>query len=1019
VPVDLEPGQKVELDLGGAGATIKGKVKLTGDVPAGLDCAYSVSYLVSRAPDIVALPAIADLGFDIRKGWQATWPNSLEGQAYLRTLRHWFVKLAPDGTFRISGVPPGDYDLAIEVYAKPSGCLVEPLARKVVLVTVTQGDVGRRELTLPEIAAKVTPIPVVGDTPSLSYERPDGAAGSLAGVRGHYTVVQFWANWCGLCKQQLPLLKQLQARFASQGLGVIGISVDTDAAAWQAAVKQLALPWPQGRLASAGDSGVPTVPGYWLLDPAGKIIAKGSAPKELMAALEKVEGNRTTSAKDAEPAGDAERHEPAVSRDGKNPQEEVVRGDVSSKGKAAYVMIRLPDGKPAVGAEARLCREKKDDLVERLSVSNGRITHRDASERRANVGADGRFRMEPQDNPFVLVVVHDAGIGEATSEELAAKPEVTLQAWGKVVGSVQRGAQPWPDLQIHADAVGAHNLLRFRETTKTDAKGNFAFPKLRPGKWRVEAMSVGTKAGKTSPADQTVDVAPGQSVSVAFHGVGRPAVGRIQWAGGKPPKGNLSRIMVAVHSVLSKPTPPPQEVCDQGPDAVRAWLKQWRESEEGKAWWSHNEQFYRPADASIDGKGALSVGAIEAGRYTLKAHMTSTEPRLPWERPKMLCYEGSFTMPEIAGGVSDEPLDLGSVQMVDKTPPAPRLDSVQPPASMPAGAKRVGGLRDHVELLRYVAAQNQQNKGKIRTWKGMATVEDRESADEEGVGYDSSTTVGFVFDQARKSVRWNETLDKWMRIERGQRIPQATPQIFNGMVTPGGLYRFAQSDDVLDDSDKRPMVLTICEPDDGSWGRLVKDSYGRQQPPFRDFNPMAGFDVGMFPFGDFSVLSSIDFLMLRGGLGQDLSVYLALADSPGLAGIKVILSGDTIMIDIGDADVCVRYTLSLSQGCNPIACDSILPVGHSEWRWTYESVDGIWVPKTFSETSHRKGKCDEQRKVTFVENRVNLSVEPGAFDLYRLGIQVGDKVVDQRTGQEYIYLGEDSVPNPAKAIRNR
>jgi hypothetical protein len=119
VPLDLRPGQRVELDLGGGATIVKGKVKLTGTVPADLDCTYSLNYLVPRAPGIEPPPEIARLGFDARKGWQEAWSQTIEGRAYLNTLPHWFVKLAPDGTFRISGVPAGEYDLAIGVYAKP------------------------------------------------------------------------------------------------------------------------------------------------------------------------------------------------------------------------------------------------------------------------------------------------------------------------------------------------------------------------------------------------------------------------------------------------------------------------------------------------------------------------------------------------------------------------------------------------------------------------------------------------------------------------------------------------------------------------------------------------------------------------------------------------------------------------------------------------------------------------------------------------------------------------------------
>jgi RNA polymerase sigma factor (sigma-70 family) len=121
VPVDLQPGQRVDLDLGGGATVVTGKVKLTGKVPADLDCTYSLNYLIRREPGVAPPAAIAGLGFDIRNGWRETWSKTVEGRTYLSTLRSWFVKLAPDGAFRISGVPAGEYDLSVGVYAKPEG----------------------------------------------------------------------------------------------------------------------------------------------------------------------------------------------------------------------------------------------------------------------------------------------------------------------------------------------------------------------------------------------------------------------------------------------------------------------------------------------------------------------------------------------------------------------------------------------------------------------------------------------------------------------------------------------------------------------------------------------------------------------------------------------------------------------------------------------------------------------------------------------------------------------------------
>jgi thiol-disulfide isomerase/thioredoxin len=150
-----------------------------------------------------------------------------------------------------------------------------------VRVTVSQQDAARGKLAVPEVAASVVPITKVGDLPALAFRRADGVAGALEDTRGRYTVVHFWASWCVPCKRQLPALRRLHEQFAARGLRVLSLSLDEDQTAWQAALAQLELPWPQGRPAEAAATGVSSVPAYWLLDPAGKLLAKVNDPDQL------------------------------------------------------------------------------------------------------------------------------------------------------------------------------------------------------------------------------------------------------------------------------------------------------------------------------------------------------------------------------------------------------------------------------------------------------------------------------------------------------------------------------------------------------------------------------------------------------------------------------------------------------------------------------------------------------------------------------------------------------------------
>jgi thiol-disulfide isomerase/thioredoxin len=62
---------------------------------------------------------------------------------------------------------------------------------------------------------------------------PDFALGGLSGPnmrlsehRGEVVMLNFWATWCGPCRQEMPLLEEIHGRYRDAGFTVIGVNVD-------------------------------------------------------------------------------------------------------------------------------------------------------------------------------------------------------------------------------------------------------------------------------------------------------------------------------------------------------------------------------------------------------------------------------------------------------------------------------------------------------------------------------------------------------------------------------------------------------------------------------------------------------------------------------------------------------------------------------------------------------------------------------------------------------------------------
>jgi beta-lactamase regulating signal transducer with metallopeptidase domain/protocatechuate 3,4-dioxygenase beta subunit/peroxiredoxin len=337
------------------------------------------------------------------------------------------------------------------------------------------------------------------------------------------------------------------------------------------------------------------------------------------------------------------------------PQDEIVSG-----------VVHRPDGMPLEGAEVVVTYPLTGGPVRlpTVHIEDGRLTLGQDQES-VKTDAEGRFSLTREPDPagryFAVVVVHPDFYAEADRAAFEADPTITARPWGRVEGVAFVGGKPSAggEVRYFADRLGNPDVAHVSDSGKAtaDAEGRFVLERVVPGDVRV-ARDLGEGRDLRARSNGTlVAVRADEITRIQVGGVGRPVVARIV-----PPEGFDPEADYVAHSEFDlqsdRPNIPyPRGFFSRRDGSTIGWGKRWWASREGH---EYRRSWFWLGSSKLQPDGTIRAEDVPPGEYRLTLRYSADPVYGPGIQPERVAFATKqFIIPEIPGGRSDEPFDLG------------------------------------------------------------------------------------------------------------------------------------------------------------------------------------------------------------------------------------------------------------------------------------------------------------------------------------------------------------------------
>jgi len=291
----------------------------------------------------------------------------------------------------------------------------------------------------------------------------------------------------------------------------------------------------------------------------------------------------------------------------------------------------------------------------------------------------------------------------------------------------------------------------------------------------------------------------------------------------------------------------------------------------------------------------------------------------------------------------------------------------------------LAAVHGDAELLRAVAMQNKANNEAILTWKGNVIIHDSAKRTD---GYDREVErkASFAFGRVEDAVRWCMDTSVVRCIVEGKSVPDPEAGYYGGMLKDDRYYNYKIYEK------EKPY----------KWHHLVIFDKKRATGEMFALN----FDPTYF-------------LKHHGAdIPERLMFLYKEANNPKLHDWSVTRDGNLVTVETRPDGNVNRYVFDLSKGGSMVSYYGKDAKDEEKWTYDFEKKGEVWVLKAVDQTHEYAMsagvKVSSRKRVEWIDNIVNESLDPDEFTFDKLGVKPGDLVHDTLSGVVFRYKEESS-----------